>query len=81
MQFAAGETLTYTKQDWLAGMEPPKVNIHEPHWYLNIRDDGCALCGYTDSKQRVRMPGAAPEKSEDRWIHQGGDWACGSHFA
>lgn len=57
------------------------VRRSESHWYLNVIEHGCVLCGYGDGVRRVRMAGSAPEDPADRWKDDGrGDWACGDHF-
>lgn len=67
----------------MAQLEPDHpVPRTEPHWYLTIWDEGCALCTYSPDggKRRVRMPGKRPNKPSERFTVVGGNWACPEHF-
>jgi len=63
------------------GLMPPRTGVREPHWYLEVIQCGCLLCGTRSGyRQRIRMPGKRPENPQERYIVDEFDWACGSHF-
>lgn len=73
-----------TSRQWIDmvrhGQQLPPVSVGEPHWYLTIIDRGCVLCG-RGQDTRVRVSGKPPTDPRDRYLDDGADYACGSHFA
>lgn len=60
--------------------ERARVRRDEPHWYAYVVDEGCALCCAGSGDTRVRVRGNAPKDPADRYITEGGQYACPGHF-
>lgn len=76
-------TYARTAKDIERGLLPRRTRTNEPHWYIEIIESGCLLCGrrpWSSERQRIRMPGNPPKDPRKRYANFEHDWACNDHF-